>query len=166
MRLGKLAGLARTMPNPQLFVQPFIRREAWLSSRIEGTQADIGDLYTYEAAQLSPSGDKSTPPNSDVRELSNYVRALQYGLQRLNALPVSRRLICELHERLMHGVRGGAAYPGQFRYTQNWIGGSTISNATFVPPRRLMLLSGPDTCRTCRLSGDSTWQRLMRQRDW
>jgi Fic family protein len=81
MRLGKLAGLARTMPNPQLFVQPFIRREAWLSSRIEGTQADIGDLYTYEAAQLSPSGDKSTPPNSDVRELSNYVRAFSMGFR-------------------------------------------------------------------------------------
>lgn len=132
--LGELAGLARTMPNPQLLVQPFIRREAWLSSRIEGTQADITDLYTYEAAQLTQNGSDTPPPGSDVQELSNYVNALQYGLKRIETLPMSRRLISEQHERLMHEVRGGRAYPGEFRHTQNWIGGSSIRSAVFVPP--------------------------------
>jgi Fic family protein len=134
--LGELAGLGRTMSNPSLLIRPFIRREAVLSSRIEGTQADLTDLYAYEAGQLSLPGPKPSPPESDVREVLNYVHALEYGLQRLETLPVSLRLIRELHERLMTGVRGDRATPGEFRRSQNWIGrpGCTLSEADFVPP--------------------------------
>jgi Fic family protein len=95
--LSELAGVGRTMPNPHLLIGPFVRREAVLSSRIEGTQADITDLYAYEAGQLPLPGFESPPPEADVREVLNYVRALEYGLERLNSLPVSLRLIRELH---------------------------------------------------------------------
>ena len=134
--LSELAGVGRTMPNPHLLIGPFVRREAVLSSRIEGTQADITDLYAYEAGQLPLPGMKPAPPESDVREVLNYVRALEYGLERLNTLPVSLRLIRELHERLMAGVRGEHATPGEFRRTQNWIGppNCTLSEVQFVPP--------------------------------
>jgi Fic family protein len=134
--LGELAGLGRTIPNPHLLIQPFLRREAVLSSRIEGTQTDITDLYVYEAGQLPLPGMKTMPPESDTREVLNYVRALEYGLQRLNELPVSLRLIRETHQRLMKGVRGGQATPGEFRTRQNWIGapGCTLNEASFVPP--------------------------------
>ncbi len=132
--LGELAGVGRTLPNPHLLVAPFLRREAVLSSRIEGTQADLADLYAYEAGQLSIPGLPAPAP--DVREVHNYVRALEYGLRRLETLPVSLRLIRELHERLMEGVRGGQADPGAFRRSQNWIGrpGSSLADAEFVPP--------------------------------
>lgn len=132
--LGELAGVGRTLPNPHLLVGPFLRREAVLSSRIEGTQSDIVDLYAYEAAQLSLPG--LPPPASDAREVLNYVRALEYGLRRLETLPVCLRLIREVQERLMEGVRGGRAAPGTFRRSQNWIGrpGSTLADADFVPP--------------------------------
>src|SRR4030042_646085 len=134
--LGELAGLGRTMPNPHLLIGPFMRREAVLASRIEGTQADVTDLYAYEAKQLSLTGLKAPPPESDVREVLNYVRAMEYGLKRLDTLPVSLRLIRELHERLMEGVRGEQATPGEFRRSQNWIGapGCTLNEAEFVPP--------------------------------
>jgi len=134
--LGELAGLGRTMPNPNLLIGPFIRREAVLSSRIEGTQADIAELYAYEAGQLSLPGLKPKPLESDVHEVLNYVRALEYGLERLSTLPVSLRLIRELHARLMAGVRGERATPGEFRRSQNWIGrpGCTLNEAEFVPP--------------------------------
>lgn len=133
--LGELAGLGRTMPNPHLLIQPFIRREAVLSSRIEGTQANITDLYTFEAEQLAfPGFHSSAEP--DVKEVFNYVVALEYGLERINTLPVSLRFIGELHERLMADVRGSYATPGEFRHSQNWIGapGCTLNGATFVPP--------------------------------
>lgn len=104
--LSELSGVGRTMPNPHLLIGPFVRREAVLSSRIEGTQANIADLYAYEAGQLPLPGLAPAPPDSDVREVLNYVRALEYGLERLETLPVSLRLIRELHERLMDGVRG------------------------------------------------------------
>lgn len=134
--LGELAGLARSVPNPNLLVRPFIRREAVLSSRIEGTQTDIADLYAYEAGQRSLPGLKPPPPESDVREVLNYVHAMEYGLERLGTLPVSLRLIREVHGRLMEGVRGGRATPGEFRRSPNWIGrpGCTPSTAEFVPP--------------------------------
>jgi Fic family protein len=134
--LGELAGLGRAMPNPHLLIGPFMRREAVLSSRIEGTQADITDLYAYEAKQLPLSGLKPSPPESDVRKVLNYVRAMEYGLKRLDTLPLSLRLIRELHERLMEGVRGEQATPGEFRRSQNWIGrpGCTLKDADFVPP--------------------------------
>lgn len=135
--LGELAGLGRNMPNPHLLVGPFVRREAVLSSRIEGTETDIADLYGYEAGQLPlPGLGQREPSESDAHEVLNYVRALEYGLERLDTLPVSLRLIRELHERLMESVRGERATPGEFRTSQNWIGrpGCTLNEADFVPP--------------------------------
>ncbi len=134
--LGELAGLGRTMPNPNLLIQPFIRREAVLSSRIEGTQTGIKELYAYEVKQLSIFGEENEQQSADAHEVSNYVHALQYGLKRLKSLPVSLRLIRELHEHLMKGVRGEQARPGYFRETQNWIGprDCALTDATFVPP--------------------------------
>lgn len=129
--LAKLTTVAGDFPFPRLLIQPFIRREAVLSSRIEGTHASLTDLYNYESTQMS-----FLEPDDDVREVHNYVLALDYGLERLRTLPVSQRLIRELHARLMDGVRGGQFTPGEFRKTQNWIGaaGSTIESATYVPP--------------------------------
>lgn len=134
--LGELAGLGRTMSNPNLLIHPFMRREAVLSSRIEGTQADLADLYAFEMGQLPLLDLKPSPPEADVREVHNYVRAMEYGLDRVKTLPVSLRLIRELHQRLMKGVRGKHATPGEFRRTQNWIGrfNCTLNEADFVPP--------------------------------
>ncbi len=128
--LSELAGTARRLPNPHLLIRPFMRREAVLSSRIEGTQASLSDLFFFEAA--SP-GDPEVP---DVHEVRNYVQALEYGIARLKELPLSLRLIREMHEHLMKGVRGETQTPGEFRVTQNWIGppGCTLMEATFVPP--------------------------------
>lgn len=128
--LSELAGVARTLPNPHLLISPFIRREAVLSSRIEGTQASLSDLFLYEASQAT---ERRT---ADVQEVANYVHALEYGLSRLVDLPISSRLFREMHERLMEGVRGEHLTPGEFRRTQNWIGppGCTLMDATFVPP--------------------------------
>ena len=128
---GELAGIGRSLPNPSLLVRPFLRREAVLSSRIEGTRASLSDLLAYETVQLPLF---ETP--GDVHEVHNYVRALEYGLERMNSLPVSLRLICELHGILMEGVRGEQFRPGEFRRGQNFIGppGSRLENATYVPP--------------------------------
>ena len=126
--LGTLSGLGETLPNPHRLIYPFIRREAVLSSRIEGTQSSLSDLLLFEATQVEKRG--------DVREVQNYVRAMEYGLKRLNELPLSLRFIRELHGVLMEGVRGEHATPGEFRQSQNWIGspGATLDEATFVPP--------------------------------
>ena len=105
--LGELAALGRTIANPHLLIGPFVRREAVLSSRIEGTQADVADLYAYEAGQPPLPGLAAAP--ADVREVANYVAALEYGVKRLESLPLSLRLVRELHTRLMRGVRGGQA---------------------------------------------------------
>lgn len=128
--LSELAGIARTLPNPHLLIDPFIRREAVLSSRIEGTQASLSDLFYFEAASLR---EKEVP---DVREVVNYVRALEYGLARIRDLPLSLRLIRGIHERLLEGVRGEHLTPGEFRRSQNWIGlaGCALTDATYVPP--------------------------------
>jgi Fic family protein len=128
--LGELAGVARTIPNPHLLIGPFTRREAVLSSRIEGTQATLTELFSAEA------GARKEGPSEAVREISNYVRALEYGLKRLKQLPVSLRLMKELHERLMKDVRGEFLSPGEFRRAQNFIGppGCKLENATYVPP--------------------------------
>lgn len=128
--LSELAGIARTLPNPHLLIGPFIRREAVLSSRIEGTQASLSDLLYFEASGAID------PKSPDVQEVSNYVRAMEYGLARLKKFPVSLRLFRELHEHLMAGVRGDRLTPGEFRRSQNWIGpaGCTLMNATYVPP--------------------------------
>jgi Fic family protein len=133
--LSELGGLARNLPNPHLLIGPFVRREAVLSSRIEGTQASLSDLFFFEAAE----SEKTTPARktpSDVREVANYVKALEYALKRIDELPLSLRLIRELHEILLSGVRGEHWTPGEFRRSQNWIGppGCTLMDATFVPP--------------------------------
>ena len=129
--LSRLATLADAFPFPRLLMQAFIRREAVLSSRIEGTRATLAELYTYESAQLS-----FLESYDDVREVHNYVAALDYGLERLKRFPMSLRFIREIHEKLMQDVRGGNLTPGEFRRTQNWIGsaGSTLATATYVPP--------------------------------
>ena len=128
--IGRLAGEAGRLPNPHLLIRPFVRREAVLSSRIEGTQATLGELLAAEAG-----GAVARSPE-DLREVANYVVALEYGVARLKKLPLSLRLVRELHERLMRGIRDDRAYPGEFRRTQNWIGapGSTLASAIYVPP--------------------------------
>jgi len=129
--LGELRGLGGALSNPYLLIRPLARQEAVLSSRIEGTRASLDDLLIYEATQHS-----FLEPASDVREVHNYVRALEYGLERINTLPVSLRLIRELHAKLMEGGRGDVWSPGKFRRSQNWIGpaGSTLETALYVPP--------------------------------
>ena len=128
--ISRLAGEGRRLSNPHLLLRPFVRKEAVLSSRIEGTQTTLGELFAAEA------GTTTERDPADLREVGNYVTALEYGLNRLGSLPVSLRLVREMHERLMRGVRGNTATPGEFRRTQNWIGppGATLSNATYVPP--------------------------------
>ena len=128
--LGRLAGIGQLLPNPHLLIAPYVRREAVLSSRIEGTQASLSDLLLFEAAEEKP------PRAPDVQEVRNYVRAMEYGLQRLENLPLSLRLVREIHARLMESVRGEKKRPGEFRRVQNWIGppGCSLAEATFVPP--------------------------------
>jgi Fic family protein len=128
--IGALDGVGGWMPNPYLLVQPFLHREAVLSSRIEGTQASLTDLAVYEAA--SPTA--GLPP--DVLEVANYVKALEFALSSKRELPVSLRLLQGLHEQLMEGVRGQEQRPGEFRTIQNYIGrpGSRIQDASYVPP--------------------------------
>ncbi len=128
--IGRLAGEGGRLANPHLLMRPFVQREAVLSSRIEGTQATLGELL---AAEAGAAVDRSP---EDLREVGNYVTALEYGIVRLRELPICARMVRELHEKLMEGVRGAQAAPGQFRTTQNWIGrpGSTLETASYVPP--------------------------------
>jgi len=121
--LGELAGLGRTIANPHLLINPFIRQEAVLSSRIEGTETDLADLYGFEAGQLPLPGIRPPKAATDAREVFNYVLALQEGLARLETLPVSLRLIREAHAKLMEGVRGEYATPGEFRRSRcrDWL---------------------------------------------
>ena len=129
IKLGELSGAGQLLPNPHLLIRPFIRREAVMSSRIENTQSGLDDLFLFEADETEP------PPASDVKEIRNYVIAMEYGIKRLEDLPISSRLICEIHGILMKGVRGGKhATPGLMRTSQNWIGGNTPMDATYVPP--------------------------------
>lgn len=129
--IGRLSGEAARLPNPNLLIHPFVRREAVLSSRIEGTQATLGELLAVEAGAAAVKG-----RTRDLQEVRNYVEALEYGVEHLANIPLSLRLIRKLHEMLMQGVRGGQAAPGDFRRSQNWIGppGSTLAQATYVPP--------------------------------
>ena len=128
--LGELSGTGRLLPNPYLLIAPYVRREAVSSSRIEGTQASLNDLFFFEAEE------QQLPKVPDVREVRNYVRAMEYGINRLKKLPVSIRLVKEIHKILMEGVRGKHATPGELRRTQNWIGppGCTLNESTYVPP--------------------------------
>ena len=145
--VGRLAGEGRRLPNPHLLIRPFIRKEAVLSSRIEGTQATLGELLAAEAGaavERSPA---------DLREVGNYVTALEYAVERLDSLPLSLRLVREMHERLMRGVSGGVATPGEFRRSQNWVGppGCTLNDATYVPPPPPELMPCMDA-----------WERFLR----
>lgn len=130
--VAELSGAGQLLPNPHLLIRPYLRREAILSSRIENTIAGMGELALFELEQ------ESEPKRPDVIEVSNYVKALEVGLDRLTSLPICSRLICELHKILLGGVRGGetSKTPGEYRKSQNWIGkpGATLSEATFVPP--------------------------------
>jgi len=126
--LGRLAGVGELLPNPHLLIRPYLLREALSSTRIEGTQASLADVFETEAG--------GEAPNADVEEVLNYIQALEWGLRELDRLPLGVRLICEMHRRLLAGVRGRERMPGEFRATQNWVGGagSTIETARFVPP--------------------------------
>ena len=127
--LGRLDGMTLTLPDPDLFLYAYVRREAVLSSQIEGTQSSLSDLLLFE--------NEAVPgvPRSDVVEVSNHIAAMQYGLKRIGeGFPLSLRLIREVHRKLVTGVRGGVQTPGEFRTSQNWIGGTRPGNAAFVPP--------------------------------
>jgi Fic family protein len=130
LALGRLDGSIQILPNPDLFVFMYVRREAVLSSQIEGTQSSLQDLLAAEARILAPN------QPGDVEEVINYVAAMNHGLERLKELPVSVRLIREIHERLLSGVRGSTLTPGELRHSQNWIGpgGCSLAEASFVPP--------------------------------
>ncbi|MEO5704265.1 MAG: Fic family protein [Candidatus Limnocylindrales bacterium] len=128
--IGRLDGVGQTLPNPDLFVAMYVRREAVLSSQIEGTQSTLDDVLAYELDASAPR----LP--ADISEVVNHIAAMNYGLARLETLPLSLRLIREIHEKLMSGVRGAERDPGEFRRSQNWIGpqGGRLSDAAFVPP--------------------------------
>jgi cell filamentation protein, protein adenylyltransferase len=138
LNLGRLDGCTRILPNPDLFVAMYVKQEAVLSSQIEGTQASLTDVLLFEARE---EGEEPEP--LDVQEVVNYVAAMNYGLERLEALPLSLRLIREIHGVLLAGVRGCDQTPGEFRRSQNWIGpaGCGPSDATFVPPPPVELMA-------------------------
>lgn len=127
--LGRLAGITEILPNPELFVAMYVRKEAVLSSQIEGIQCTLDEVLEAEI-------DEDGVRTKDISDVVNYVDAMNFGMERLTTLPLSLRLIREIHSRLMAGVRGEHKDPGEFRKTQNWIGpqGATLSNAAFVPP--------------------------------
>lgn len=128
--LGRLDGASEILPNSDLFVAMYVSKEALLSSQIEGTQASLIDVLAFESEAAEPENPQ------DIEEVINYINALNYGLQRLDTLPLSLRLIREIHAKLLAGVRGAERNPGEFRTSQNWIGhhGCSIETAKFVPP--------------------------------
>jgi Fic family protein len=136
--LGRLDGITVLLPRQELFLYMYVRKEAVLSSQIEGTQSTLSDLLRFE------SDAQAGQPIDDIREVSNYVDAMMYGLERLEELPLSLRLIREMHSRLLQSGRGSSKSPGEFRRTQNWIGGTRPGNALFVPPPVAELDAGLD----------------------
>lgn len=150
--LSELSGLGGQLPNPHLLISPYIKREAVLSSRIEGTKASLSDLLIDEI----DDGHAKPQVSDDIKEVRNYVRALEHGIAMLPELPLSLRLIRDIHAKLMEGVRGDKATPGEFRRSQNWIGpaGSTPATAAFVPPP-------VDVMQECL--GD--WEKFLHVRD-
>jgi Fic family protein len=133
--LGRLDGISMILPDPSLFLYMYVRKEAVLSSQIEGTQSSLSDLLLFENNQQSPRN-----LFDDVTEVSSYVTAMNYSIDRLEKLPLSLRLIKEAHAKLMNNSRGNNKNPGEFRTTQNWIGGSRPGNALFVPPPATKLM--------------------------
>lgn len=132
--LGRLDGMSTLLPDPSLFLYMYIRKEAVLSSQIEGTQSSLFDLLMFENVEAPGV------PLDDVTEVSCYVSALNYGIERLRTFPLSLRLIREVHSKLMDNARGGHKQPGEFRTSQNWIGGSRPGNARFAPPSPELLM--------------------------
>ena len=129
LALGRLDSVTQLLPNPLLFIYNYVRKEAVLSSQIEGTQSTLSDLLLFEHGQAHGA------PTEDVVEVSNYVSALNHGLERLRGgFPLSNRLIREIHKVLLSSGRGSEKLPGEFRASQNWIGGTRPGNATYVPP--------------------------------
>lgn len=126
--LGRLDGITELLPDPNFFILMYIKKEATSSAQIEGTQATFADLLKHEAKIKDPK----IP--DDVKEIVNYINAMNYGVKRLETLPLSLRLIREIHKILLKDVRGQERYPGKFRKSQNWVGGRTINLATYVPP--------------------------------
>ncbi|HYG27863.1 MAG TPA: Fic family protein, partial [Caulobacteraceae bacterium] len=136
--LGRLDGITMLLPRQELFLYMYVRKEAVLSSQIEGTQSTLSDLLRFETEA------QAGEPVDDLREVSNYVDAMMFGLERLQTLPLSLRLIREMHARLLSSGRGAAKNPGEFRRSQNWIGGTRPGNALFVPPPVTELDAGLD----------------------
>ncbi len=136
LALGRLDGIAETLPDVDFFILMYIRKEATLSSQVEGTQATFADVLKAEAKV------EDLEIHKDVDEILNYIKAMNYGLERLKSFPLSLRLIKEIHKILLEGVRGEGREPGEFRKSQNWIGGTTIQRASFVPapPQEIMTL--------------------------
>ncbi|HOD87331.1 MAG TPA: Fic family protein [bacterium] len=136
LALGRLDGIAETLPDADFFILMYIRKEATLSSQVEGTQATFADVLKAEAKV----GDLEI--RKDVDEILNYIKAMNYGLERLKTFPLSLRLIKDIHKILLEGVRGEGKEPGEFRKSQNWIGGTSIQRASFVPspPQEIMSL--------------------------
>ncbi|MDP2940066.1 MAG: Fic family protein [Candidatus Omnitrophota bacterium] len=134
LQLGNLNGVGTMLPNPNLLIVPYVRREAVLSSRIEGTQTSLSELFYFEAQRKEEQ--KKEAQKTDVLEVLNYVKAMDYGIKRLKELPLCLRLIREIHKILMKDVSGRHLTPGEFRRSQNWIGpaGCTLNEASFVPP--------------------------------
>lgn len=146
----RLGGVGRLIPNPHLLIGPHVRLEAVLSSRIEGTKTDVSQLLRYEAGQVGDTVDAV-----DAEEVSNYVSAMQHGLKRLGeGFPLSVRLLREMHAVLLSGVRGQHRLPGELRSTPNWIGGTTLDDAVFVPP--------PPDAMSAALTD---WERFLHERE-
>jgi len=128
LALGRLDGIAEVVPDVDFFILMYVRKEATLSSQVEGTQATFADVLRAEARV------ENNEIHKDVDEVLNYINAMNYGLKRLASFPLSLRLIREIHEKLLHGVRGEHKTPGDFRISQNWVGGPTIETASYIPP--------------------------------
>ena len=142
--LSELVGIARNLPDPHLLIQPFLRREALLSSQIEGTQTSLSELFFFEASS------DGRPPSPDVEEVVNYVAALEYGLQSLSHRDLTLALIKEIHYHLLQGVRGETKSPGQFRKEHNWIAapGRPLEEARYVPPPPLQMMDALQSFET------------------
>ncbi|WP_085899574.1 Fic family protein [Kiloniella majae] len=140
--MGRLDGMSLVLPDASLFLYMYIRKEAVLSSQIEGTQSSLSDLLLFESEEAPGA------PIDDVTEVSCYVAAMNYGLERMKDFPLSLRLIKEIHEKLMNNARGGNKQPGEFRSSQNWLGGVSPGTATFVPPPPEYLMDNLNTFET------------------